>query len=274
MIGMLAVVLAGVAGWLWTPFHDPSMRIRRTLRSPPSAWTAGERLGARPSRASPPQGRSVNVALPEAVRGTAGKRRPSRQETVICAAVGLTVFLLVGAVPGAVAGMAGFGFTLEVIRRREPPRLRRERERVVADLPLAADLMVACLRAGQPITGALDITVEAVGGPLGDRLAWVSGQLRLGAAPEDAWRSLAAERSLAPLARTMGRAVLSGAPVADVLTRLADDSRQAARAVSTAAARRVGVQAVAPLGLCFLPAFVLLGIIPTVAGLAGDVLLP
>jgi hypothetical protein len=29
------------------------------------------------------------------------------------------------------------------------------------------------------------------------------------------------------------------------------------------------VLAVAPLGLCFLPAFVLLGVVPVVAGLAG-----
>ncbi|MEV8636730.1 type II secretion system F family protein [Streptosporangium sp. NPDC051023] len=193
---------------------------------------------------------------------------------MFCAAVGLTVFLVVGAVPGAVAGMVGFVGALGVVRKREPPRLRRERDRVAADLPLAVDLMVACLRAGRPVAGAVEATVEAVGGPLGDRLAWVSGQLRLGAPPEDAWRALAAERPLAPLARTMSRAALSGAPVADVLTRLSDDSRQAARAASSAAARRVGVQAVAPLGLCFLPAFVCLGIVPVVVSLAGDVLLP
>jgi hypothetical protein len=34
------------------------------------------------------------------------------------------------------------------------------------------------------------------------------------------------------------------------------------------AAQRVGVHAVAPLALCFLPAFVLLGIVPLVVGLA------
>ena len=38
------------------------------------------------------------------------------------------------------------------------------------------------------------------------------------------------------------------------------------------AARRVGVLAVAPLGLCFLPAFVLLGVVPVVIGLAGPLL--
>ncbi|GAB2443949.1 type II secretion system F family protein [Streptosporangium sandarakinum] len=193
---------------------------------------------------------------------------------MLCAAVGVTVFLLVEDAPGLAAGALGAVVTWAMLRRREPPGPRREHDRVAADLPLAADLMVACLRAGQPVTGAVDITAEAIGGPIADRLAWVGGQLRLGAAPESAWRALAADRPLAPLARTMSRTALSGAPVADVLTRLADDSRHEARAASSAAARRVGVQAVAPLGLCFLPAFVLLGIVPVVAGLAGEVLLP
>ncbi|WP_184756550.1 type II secretion system F family protein [Streptosporangium album] len=189
-------------------------------------------------------------------------------------AIGLMAFLVVGGVPGVCVGMVGSAVTLMAVQRREPLRSRREHGRVAADLPLAADLMAACMRAGQPVAGAIDVTVEAIGGPLGDRLAWVSVQLRLGAAPEDTWQALAADRALAPMARAMSRAALSGAPVADVLTRLSDDSRHAARAMSSAAARRVGVQAVAPLGLCFLPAFVFLGIVPVVAGLAGDVLLP
>ncbi|MEV4749852.1 type II secretion system F family protein [Streptosporangium amethystogenes subsp. fukuiense] len=208
------------------------------------------------------------------VRDPEVRRRPSRGEIAAALAVGPAAFLAVGGLPGAVVGAAGSGIALAVLRRRESPEVREEHRRLTADLPLAADLMVACLRAGQPITGAVDVTAEAIAGPLGERLAWVSGQLRLGAAPESAWQALAAERSLAPLARAMSRAAASGAPVADVLTRLSDDFRRAVRAASSAAAQRVGVQVVAPLGLCFLPAFVFLGIIPVVAGLAGEVLLP
>jgi pilus assembly protein TadC len=145
---------------------------------------------------------------------------------------------------------------------------------MAADLPFAVDLMVACVRAGQPLGGAIDATAQALGGPLGERLAWVGGRVRLGADPESAWSALAGERPLGSLARAMSRAAASGSPVADVLIRLADDARHEARAGSSAAARRVGVQAVAPLGLCFLPAFVLLGIVPVIAGLATQVLLP
>jgi Flp pilus assembly protein TadB len=188
---------------------------------------------------------------------------------VLTAALG--GFLFIGGLPGLIGG-AGIGVALVVSgRRREPGEVRRRQARITADLPFAIDLMVACLRAGQPVSGAVQAAAEAMGGPLGDRLAWVNGQLRLGARPEAAWSALQSDRPLAPLARGMPRAALSGAPVADVLSRLADDARREVRASSTAAARRVGVQAVAPLGLCFLPAFVFLGIIPVVAGLAGQV---
>ena len=37
------------------------------------------------------------------------------------------------------------------------------------------------------------------------------------------------------------------------------------------AARRVGVAAAVPLGICLLPAFMLLGVVPTVASLFGSV---
>ncbi|MFI0423246.1 type II secretion system F family protein [Spongiactinospora sp. 9N601] len=143
---------------------------------------------------------------------------------------------------------------------------------IADDLPLAADLMAACLRAGQPMTSAVEATAAAIGGPLGDRLNWVNGQLRLGAAPDYAWSWLLREDATAQLARTMIRAATTGSPVAEALTRLADDATATARAASSAAARRVGVQAVAPLGLCFLPAFVCLGIVPVIAGLAAQVL--
>ncbi|MCV7172813.1 type II secretion system F family protein, partial [Mycobacterium manitobense] len=50
------------------------------------------------------------------------------------------------------------------------------------------------------------------------------------------------------------------------------ESRSAAADAAGAAAERASVLIAAPLGLCYLPAFLCLGIVPVVAGLAGDVL--
>jgi hypothetical protein len=58
-----------------------------------------------------------------------------------------------------------------------------------------------------------------------------------------------------------------------MLQRIALDARESARWAAEARARSVGARAAAPLGLCFLPAFVLVGIVPLVAAL-GMPLLP
>ncbi|GAA1271665.1 hypothetical protein GCM10009677_25830 [Sphaerisporangium rubeum] len=176
--------------------------------------------------------------------------------------------LVVGGVPGAVAGGCAGLVRVAMARRGESPQEARRRARVQADLPFALDLMVACLRAGLPVGGAVEAAAKAVDGPVGTLLSTVTGRLRLGAGPEEAWTVLRDDPALSSLAREMIRAALSGAPVADVLTRLADDTVRETRAASSAAARRAGIQVIAPLGLCFLPAFVFLGIIPIVAGLA------
>ena len=77
---------------------------------------------------------------------------------------------------------------------------------------------------------------------------------------------------LAPLARAFIRSDATGAPIADTVTAVADDQRRVARWAAEAAARRAGVLAVGPLALCFLPAFVLTGVVPVIVAVAGDVL--
>jgi hypothetical protein len=62
--------------------------------------------------------------------------------------------------------------------------------------------------------------------------------------------------------------------VADAMARLAGDLRRDARARVEGRARAVGVKAAVPLGLCMLPAFVLLGVVPLVAGSMSAILTP
>ena len=84
-------------------------------------------------------------------------------------------------------------------------------------------------------------------------------------------------------ARPAGRCVVvcrtSGADPADAamanaMAAHADDLRQASRSRVEARARAVGVRAALPLGVCLLPAFVLLGVVPLVAGSLSVVTLP
>ena len=62
-----------------------------------------------------------------------------------------------------------------------------------------------------------------------------------------------------------------GTPLAPVLLRLAAAQRAAAASRGLIAARRAGVLAVLPLGLCTLPAYVLLTVAPAVIGLIRHV---
>ena len=107
----------------------------------------------------------------------------------------------------------------------------------------------------------------------------MAAALAVGTPPSQAWQSLAGadpshrvQDPLAPAARALARASDGGAPVAAAVSRLAAEVRAEGRSAAEQTARRVGVLAVAPLGLCFLPAFVLLGVVPVVVGLAGPLL--
>ena len=90
-------------------------------------------------------------------------------------------------------------------------------------------------------------------------------------APGYARARAAVDATLAPLARALVRSQVSGASVVQAVERLADELERESLARAEDAARRVGVAAAVPLGVCLLPAFMLLGVVPTVASLFGSV---
>ena len=95
-------------------------------------------------------------------------------------------------------------------------------------------------------------------------------RLALGIDPVAVWEQVARDPELAPLGRAMARAQRSGAPVAATVERLADELATSGRAEIEDRARAVGVKAAVPLGVCLLPSFLLLGIVPMVAVLVSE----
>ncbi len=132
-------------------------------------------------------------------------------------------------------------------------------------LPLAADLMTAALSAGCPPAAAAESVGAAIGGPLGRALIDAAAAASVGVEPDRAWSGLAAEPAVRPLARALTAAMTRGTSPSPVLERVAADARDAARWAGEARARSLGARAAAPLGLCFLPAFVLVGVVPIIA---------
>lgn len=225
--------------------------------------------------ASTPRGRLARLLPPPEPPPAPPRDRDARRRWAVAGLAGLVSALFLGGPVGWAAGILVAVVCARVLSRLEPRAVRLRRARIVADLPMAIDLLAACLRGGGAWPESVEAVADAVGGPLGTELTRVAARVRLGADPAEEWLGLAAtDPILAPLGRAAARAATGGAPVAATLARLAQDQRRTARAAASARARTAGVRAVAPLGLCFLPAFILLGIVPAVAGIASNVLLP
>lgn len=137
------------------------------------------------------------------------------------------------------------------------------------------DLLAVSLSAGLPAPDALTAVADAVdhSDPASARpLRAAAARLRFGAAPAEAWRDVPGAARLAPVASVLVRATDSGGSVRSALNHAADRMRADADAAATARAERAAVMVAGPLGLCFLPAFVCLGVLPVVVGLADGML--
>jgi Flp pilus assembly protein TadB len=170
--------------------------------------------------------------------------------------------MLIGVIPAVAVAVAVWWF---LRRARRPPKTDP------MTLAAAWDLLAACLRAGLPVPTA----VTAVAGELPETAATAlrssAELLALGADPATAWAPAIECADTAALARGVRRAALSGTALAELVTDLAATIRAGAADQAEAQAQRAGVLITAPLGLCFLPAFICLGIAPVIAGLAGQI---
>ena len=185
---------------------------------------------------------------------------------LVAVGAGVACTALVGHRLTPLAGPVTVAAAWHLAGRLEGAAVRRRRERLAADLPHVVDLLSACLAVGLAPSEAVRRIASAVGGPTAEELGALLARLDFGVDPVAAWRDLGRHPQLGPLGRCVARSVDSGASVADATSRLADDLRRDVRAQVEARARQVGVRAAVPLGVCLLPAFLLVGVVPLVVG--------
>lgn len=188
------------------------------------------------------------------------------------AAVLLAAALLSGAGPATVRARAGWAPYV----RRAPRRAARGTDPLAVASSL--DVLAVCLIAGMAVPNAAAASAASAPPILARVLRRAADLLALGADPAVAW-SVPPELPVGDvdahtdaLLRLARRSAASGAALADGVAGLAAQCRQDIDHTAAAAAERAGVLIAGPLGLCFLPAFVCLGLVPVVAGFAGDLL--
>lgn len=196
------------------------------------------------------------------------------------------VGVLTGSILGVLTGLLGLGlafvgrrWTAALVHRAEVESTRpstrvanagSETEKSASpagaapvDTALVLELLAAQLRAGLAPLAALGSLAEALNSRA---LHTVCQRLQMGSGWGSAW-SGSAEGTFGELRDALAPAYTGGAPSTALLLSLADAHRLSERRAAERAAGKLSVALVVPLGLCSLPAFICLGIVPILISL-------
>jgi Flp pilus assembly protein TadB len=201
-------------------------------------------------------------------RARSGISPTTRRVAVGCSLIAV-LLLLPGLLGWLLAGPAAVALDAWLVRQPGRAELAAA-GRVQRQLPLALDLIAAGLTSGATIPASVALAARACGPPIDRPLREVESALDLGAAPDEAWRPVLRNAALLQLGRLALRSTSSGAAMAGACRELASREREARVIEAQVAIKRAGVLTVLPLALCFLPSFVLVGVVPVVVGLLSS----
>jgi len=210
-LGVALCVVVGV--WALARALGAARRERRTRRRLKAVVAVG--MGPAVGTGSAVESASGGRRL--VMRGELRRWLPVFGALSVCWAV-------VGGVTGVVVGLVA-GFGMWRWQRRPAPVEEFDVGLATRQLPLAADLLAACIAAGAGPAVAAQAVGEALDGPVGQRLARGAAEVRLGGEPAQAWQGLAALPGARGLARLLERAGESGVPAAGPVARIAAEAR-------------------------------------------------
>lgn len=298
VVGIAVGALGGGGAWL---VLARLLRLRRTAladRVLPYLRDLPNPGGARPTedhRAGPPVRAALAalaVRLDRLLGGSASvARRLTRanlpltvQEFRIEQALWGLVGFLAAAVPATALGLrrpdrgvalmicclAAFAFGVLLRENRLTGQVQRRERRVLAELPVLAELLALAVAAGESPTAALDRVVRRSRGEFAADLAQVLAEVRTGTPLTRALDGLATRTGLAPVARFaqgMAVAIERGTPLADVLHAQAGDVREAGRRALIESGARREVLMMVPVVFLVLPTVVVFAFWPGLVGL-------
>lgn len=136
------------------------------------------------------------------------------------------------------------------------------------DTAMMLELVAAMLDAGSGIGRSLELVAAAASPEYSRSLRPVVGAMAIGADWETAWRSSEARSpEILALRDALGFAALTGAPSSAILYAQAARMRRERFRSAEKRAASLSVKLVIPLGLCSLPAFICLGVVPVLLAL-------
>jgi pilus assembly protein TadC len=192
----------------------------------------------------------------------AGRGRAVEAAVLLGVGVAVVVGGLVGVASGVAAGLA----TRWALSRMGSGDGGRSKE-LARQAPDAVDCLAACLAAGADLWTAMEVVADAFGEPTAGVLRRAVTRHWLGSPHTETFAEMLAEPCTSGIARVLVRSIESGAGVSRALAAGADQMRRERNGELERRARSLGVKAVAPLGLCFLPAFVVVAVVPIVGSL-------
>lgn len=182
-------------------------------------------------------------------------------------AIGWACCAAVCAAFAVAAALAGHdvGFRLRAL----PGRVHED---WVPSVPLVLRLLDAALESGVSIPRALRAVGACCAGPCAEAFSAVCDELAAGASWDDAWTCARDEPRIAAIAATVratlrepwNEGVAAGARIGATMEQLETTERMEIER----AASRLSVRLLLPMGLCFLPAFLCIAVIPTIISFA------
>lgn len=140
----------------------------------------------------------------------------------------------------------------------------------VVEIASCLELLALAMRSGCGIVEALDLVADQQDDICGTHLRTVAAAMRWGLTEEEAWGAVPSP--WAPAAHALALAAGAGVAPGALLMAAAADIRREEDHRLEAATATLGVQVVLPLGLVFLPAFVLTAVVPFVLSLGMNVM--
>lgn len=202
------------------------------------------------------------------------ERAPGAPSRSAAAVTGVMIFACLAAVcwlmcqedSGRLARVMGGGATAELRHLGAPGEVSaRDSPSGALPVPLTLDLMAAMLANGTSLDRSLECLARVAPEQQAEDLKRVSAALRLGVDWESAWvLEPSRQQRVRALKQALSLTALTGAGAAVALRAQAGQLRRRSQRDAQKRASQLGVRLVVPLGVCVLPAFLVLGVVPVI----------